>query len=151
MLKQSNKFLGLRRQSQSCSSNTGATLNGEAGKGEIALVFIVVLGGAFFLLGLPVIGFYYSKVELEGLIQFQAKKALNREDAKIRTLITREMRNQNINAEPDDLIIDRGSDEMRISLSWEEVLALDFGDYFYKELHVFEFDIEESHKMSGHQ
>lgn len=132
------------------SSRKREEVLGEQGKGEIFLIFLLLSAAAVYFIALPIVGFYYSFIELEGLCEFQAKRAVaeNRTDEKVRSIISREIRRQGINALPEeDLTIERDGDSMRIILEWEEILAIDLGDLFYQELYVFEFIIDEEHKF----
>lgn len=112
----------------------------EIGTSKITLVFLLIIGSSAAYFGSQVINFYYCFYEIEGLMEFQAKKGEVLNDSEIRENILEQITKLEIPIEdPEDIKINRVDRNLIISLKYKEVLSLDFRGKSY-DLHVFPFN-----------
>lgn len=112
----------------------------ESGMSKITLAFLIVFGGAAIYFGSQVINFYYCFYEIEGLMEFQAKKGEVFKDSEIRETLFERVKKLEIPVDdPEEIKINRVDGDLIISLKYVEVLSLDFRGKTY-DLHVFPFN-----------
>lgn len=106
--------------------------------GLLITIGIIVLVGN---LGLKVANFYYSYYELEGLMEFQARKSKVFSDNEMkRTIFTRVWEVGVPLDGPDDIHINRVGNKTIIETSYNEVLDIEIAGKSY-DLHVFPFHL----------
>ncbi len=107
---------------------------------KITLAFLIVFGGSAIYFGSQVINFYYCFYEIEGLMEFQAKKGEVFKDSEIRETLFERVKKLEIPVDdPEEIKINRVDGDLIISLKYVEVLSLDFRGKTY-DLHVFPFN-----------
>jgi hypothetical protein len=112
----------------------------ESGMSKITLAFLIVFGGSAIYFGSQVINFYYCFYEIEGLMEFQAKKGEVFKDSEIRETLFERVKKLEIPVDdPEEIKINRVDGDLIISLKYVEVLSLDFRGKTY-DLHVFPFN-----------
>ena len=114
--------------------------NKESGMSKITLAFLIVFGGSAAYFGSQVINFYYCFYEVEGLMEFQAKKGEFLKDSEIRENLLERITKLEIPIDdPEDIKINRVDGNLIIGFKYVEVLSLDFKGKTY-DLHVFPFN-----------
>ena len=92
---------------------------------------------------------FYSYYELENQASGVASRAGILTDDEIRRRLVREMKRQEIPADPDDLEIRRDGNTMLINLRYQESLYIPWFNGDEIELHTFEFDMRIKEPFSG--
>jgi hypothetical protein len=111
----------------------------EKGLSKIGLFFFVIFVGAGVYIGSQVINFFYCFYEIEGLMEFQAKKGQEFKDSEIRANIFERIQKLEVPVDdPEEIKINRVDGKLVIDLHYTEVLSIDFRDKSY-DLHVFHF------------
>ena len=133
-------------------STVSKVRDSQQGLGKVGIILIILFGGALVKFGFPIASYHYTHLELQSLFEHQARTALNRSENRIRHILLTEIRLHNLDVNIDeDLIVEKRSGQVRLALSWVEVLDLDltiFHEDWYWELWVFEFDIDETAEIS---
>lgn len=101
------------------------------------LTILVVLAGVF--AASQILPFYYSYYELLGEMEAKAVNGSEISDQKIIEGLNNVIRKNNIPADIEDLKINRLENKIIISLEYEEVFYVDFGDGYDYDLWVFKF------------
>ena len=116
------------------------SVRGESGINRFGTLLIVLLIGAVVFCLTQIFPFYYYYFEIQGYIESQAEKAQAFEDEKIRENILKHVEYLEIPLEdPRDLVIRRFAGKIEVSMEYEEVLYLPWGDG-EKEIWVFKFN-----------
>lgn len=112
----------------------------ESGMSKITLLFLVVIGGSLVYFGSQVINFYYCFYEIEGLMEFQAKKGQVFKDSEIRETIFERVKKLEIPVDdPEEIKINRVDGKLYISMRYSEVLEFDYNGKSH-EIYVFPFN-----------
>jgi hypothetical protein len=112
----------------------------ERGASTIGLLLKIAGLGVLVYLGSQVITFYYSFYEIEGLMEFQAKKGQVIADAVMRRNIWDRIQQLQIPIDdPEQIRINRVEGKCIIDMSYSEVLYIDLGGKTY-DLYVFKFN-----------
>ena len=115
-------------------------LRRESGMSKISLIFLIIFGGSAVYLGSQVINFYYCFYEIEGLMEFQAKKGEIFKDSEIRDNIFERVTKLELPVDDkEDIKINRVDGDVVISLKYTEVLSIDFRGKTH-DLYVFPFN-----------
>ncbi len=111
----------------------------QAGASKIGMLLTVIIFGAFVYLAFQVANFYYCFYEIEGLMQFQGKKAQEFSDAEIRQTVFTRIKELEIPIEdPEKIAINRVDGKIIIESRYDEVLFVEFRGKQY-DIHVFHF------------
>jgi len=112
----------------------------ERGASKIGLLITVAIVGAIVYFATQVLTFYYSFYELEGLMEFQAKKGQIFKDQEMRRSIFERVKQLNIPIDdPEEIQINRVDGRVVIDARYAEVLYIEFGGKTY-DLYVFRFN-----------
>lgn len=114
---------------------------GSAGITKTGAVFTVAIFGLLVFAGSQILPFYYNYLELEGLMEAQARKASVFTDAQIHREIWHRIKELEIPVDdPDELQINRADGKIIIDLKYEEVFYIDLGSKFSYDIYVFKFN-----------
>lgn len=132
------------RKSSACSKRR----NAERGISRITVIVFGILFAIAAYCGFQVGPFYYYAAELENQFKAAIDVASVHTDQEIRQKIMYHVKKLEIPCDPDDLIIERDFDTMRVSLEYSEVFFITFRDKDY-EIHTFHFDLDVREKFKG--
>jgi hypothetical protein len=120
-------------------------IRAERGLGKLTLLVFGTIIGVVLYSAYNIIPFYYYYYELMNQMRSVIRVASTEDDATIRERLWYHIRKMGLPAQPEDLIIERYHETMRIALDYEEVFYVSWGDKDYT-IYQFPFhaEVEES-------
>lgn len=117
------------------------TQSNEKGNAYLGYLLFLLIVLCTVYLGSQVIQFYYYSWEIEGAMEAQAAKASVFRDDEIRKTLLKEIKKLELPINDErDLKINRTANKIIIDLEYEEVLYLELGEYWSKDIWVFQFN-----------
>lgn len=112
---------------------------GTRGMGKLSAFFLLAVFGVAVWLGFKILPFYYYYYELVNQFESHIRVASTNTDKEIRDKLMYHIKKLEIPIDkPEDLVIQRINKRMIISLPYQEVLYVEWGEKTY-DLHVFKF------------
>lgn len=111
----------------------------DAGVGKLTLIVFSAIVGTAIYLAFEIMPFYYYYFELENQFKSHIRVASTHTDQEIRQKLLYHIKKLEIPCDPDDLIIERGRDDMMIRLKYTEVFEV-YWDGKYHTIWTFPFD-----------
>ena len=109
------------------------------GRLGVLITILLIVVGIYF--GSQLINYAYSYYEIQGHIAAMAERAGSKNDYKIRKFLMKHINKLEIPIESEeDLLIDRRSGTITISLKYTEILYLDITPEYSWDLHYFELN-----------
>ena len=114
--------------------------NKESGVSNLGYLLTILVVLATVFSSYQILPFYYSYYELLGEMDAKAVMASELTDSKIIEGVKNVIRKNNIPVDVSELKINRFDDKIIISLSYQEVFFIDFGNGYDYDLWVFNFN-----------
>jgi len=112
-------------------------LNNHRGQGKLSFLLFLLFCVACAYFGSQALPIWYDKEEILGLMESQAAKAQVITDEEIRDNILKRIKELNIPIKSqDDLLVFRTEGKITIELYYNEVIYLDIGSFFSKDLYI---------------
>lgn len=126
---------------KTCSSSSSAAyVPDQRGVSNLGVLLLALIIGSFVYVGAQVFPYYYGYWELQAQFESMVEKAAIKKDSEIFDYLVDQMRVNGVNAERTDLKVKRQGKRISIDLEYTETLTLRLGDYWEKDVHVFEFN-----------
>jgi hypothetical protein len=118
------------------SVSCGRATSSERGAGKFTLFVFAALAGIAVYIVAQVGPIFYSHMELQNQLQQAARVAATKDDAELRKLIAPHLRDLEIPATIDSLVIERFEGYIYIGISYSETLTIPLGE---KDLEIYTF------------
>lgn len=113
----------------------------EAGLGKLTLLVFGTLIGVIVYCAAEILPFYYYYYELQNDIYSVSVVADQYTDDEVRQKILQRIKELEIPVEPESLIIERNTEDIRIAIKYEEEFYIKFKGKYHT-IHIFPFKID---------